>query len=191
MAPRKAVAQELSREAIIDVAHQLFVDQGYQAVSMRMIARELGYSHGAIYYHFKNKADLFYAMIDQDFAMINKELDSLEKLELTQEEKLKELLIGFIRFGLTYPNHYEVMFIMKDKELQHYMTNAPEQSYQQFAQAVATLTNKQIEIKKIWSVFLMLHGFVAHYCRIGHSFQEVEDLAASHVDMILAMISND
>ncbi|WP_208590277.1 TetR/AcrR family transcriptional regulator [Gracilibacillus suaedae] len=191
MAPRKAVDQELSREAIIDVAHQLFVDQGFQAVSMRMIARELGYSHGAIYYHFKNKADLFYAMIEQDFAMINKELKRLDKLELSQEEKLKELLLGYIRFGLTYPNHYEVMFIMNDKELQHYATNAPEQSYQQFAQAVAALTNQQIEIKKIWSVFLMLHGFVAHYCRIGHSFQEVEELAMSHVDMILGMIYMD
>ena len=58
MSPRKAVKQELTREMIMNVARNLFVQQGYQHTSMRKIATELGYSHGSIYYHFKNKAEL-------------------------------------------------------------------------------------------------------------------------------------
>ena len=50
----------------------LFAQSGYQHVSMRKIAQELNYSHGALYYHFKNKAELFYAIISRDFSLLNK-----------------------------------------------------------------------------------------------------------------------
>ncbi len=187
MSARRVVDQELSRQMIMDIAHELFVEQGYQSVSMRKVAKALGYSHGAIYYHFKNKADLFYAMVEQDFAMINTEIDHLMELDMENEKKLEELLLGFIRFGLTYPNHYEIMFLTKDKDLQYYATSAPDQSYQKFSQTIAALTDHRIEIQKIWSAFLMLHGFVAHYCRTGHTFEEMQHLAYKHTQLILSM----
>ncbi|GAE94990.1 transcriptional regulator [Gracilibacillus boraciitolerans JCM 21714] len=190
MAARKAVEKELSREMIIDVAHDLFVEDGYQHTSMRKIAKVLGYSHGAIYYHFKNKAELFYAMVEQDFAMINAEIDQLMKLDIEREQKLEELLLGFIRFGLTYPNHYEIMFLTKDKDLQYYATNAPDQSYHNFATTIATLTDHQLEVKKIWSIFLMLHGFVAHYCRTGYSFDDLQSAVQTHVQLIMNILKD-
>ena len=65
MSPRKSVEQELTRDMrIMDAARDLFVEKGYQHVSMRHIAKELKYSHGAIYYnHFQNKEELFYAIL--------------------------------------------------------------------------------------------------------------------------------
>lgn len=42
MSPRRAVKQELTREMIMNVARNLFVQQGYQHTSMRKIATELG-----------------------------------------------------------------------------------------------------------------------------------------------------
>ena len=58
MTPRKAVDNELTKEMIMDTARELFAEQGFQHVSMRKIAQSLGYSHGALYYHFKNKAEI-------------------------------------------------------------------------------------------------------------------------------------
>lgn len=58
MAPRRIVLEELSREKILFTAAEMFVKEGYKVVSMRKIALALGYSHGAIYYHFKDKAEL-------------------------------------------------------------------------------------------------------------------------------------
>ncbi len=65
---RKAVAQELSRERILTEARELFATFGYRALTMRSIAKAMGYSHGALYYHFNEKAELFYALIKEDFA---------------------------------------------------------------------------------------------------------------------------
>ncbi|OEH93375.1 TetR/AcrR family transcriptional regulator [Bacillus solimangrovi] len=185
MSPRKAVDQELTRDMIMDVARELFVHEGYQHVSMRKIAKQLDYSHGAIYYHFKNKAELFFALVQKDFALLDKELERILKQSISSQQKLKEVLLGFIRFGLNHQSQYEIMFMTKDEEVQNYLNEGPNRSYEKFAQSVYKLCDHNISVKEIWSVFLSIHGFVAHYCRSGQSYDEVQTLAESHVELLL------
>ncbi|WP_453990804.1 TetR/AcrR family transcriptional regulator [Bacillus nitroreducens] len=190
MSPRKQVKEELSREKIMDVAHELFVQKGYQHVSMRQIAKELNYSHGAIYYHFKNKADLFYAMVVEDFKMLNDVLNQIISQKLPPNEKVKKILLGYIEFGLTHKSQYEVMFLLNDEEVKSFIQQEPNESYQMFAVAISKLTNQKASIQDIWSIFLSIHGFVTHYCRSNQTFDDVKSLAESHVEFILTPILN-
>lgn len=48
-----------TRQKILEVAYQLFVEQGYQGTSLSQIIEKTGLSKGAIYYHFSSKEDLF------------------------------------------------------------------------------------------------------------------------------------
>ena len=48
-----------TREKILMTALQLFAKDGYEAVSVRTIAEELGMTKGALYRHYKNKRDIF------------------------------------------------------------------------------------------------------------------------------------
>lgn len=189
MSPRKLVQQELTREMIMDAARELFAQKGYQHVSMRQIAKELNYSHGAIYYHFKNKAELFYALVEEHFNMLNTELKNILQQDLEDSEKLRQIFSGYIKFGLTYQNHYEIMFLIKDEEIQGCLNQGPNQSYELFAQSVFSLCKKKVSIQDIWSVFLSLHGFVTHYCRHVVNYDEVKGLADSHVHFLLKAIS--
>jgi len=50
---------ERTRQAIIDAAYQLFVDQGFHATSMRQIAQGAGIALGGIYNHFESKEQIF------------------------------------------------------------------------------------------------------------------------------------
>ncbi|MFB5253171.1 TetR/AcrR family transcriptional regulator [Bacillus mycoides] len=184
MSPRRAVKQELTREMIMNVARDLFIKLGYQHTSMRKIATELGYSHGAIYYHFKNKAELFYAMVEQDFQLLNQKLDKINDQNLLQEEQLKAVLFGFIEFGLQNQSHYEIMFLIRDDELKECLADGPNVSYEKFATVVSSLCNEKVNVMTIWSVFLSLHGFVAHYCGNDQTFEEVKGLAKVHVEFI-------
>lgn len=185
MSPRRAVDQELSRELIMDAARELFRENGYQNVSMRQIAQKLNYSHGSIYYHFKSKADLFYAMVRQDFALLDDVMERIMSRQIEPMEKLEKLLLGYIEFGLAHQNHYEIMFLIKDEEVKSYLDEAPNATYEKFAKAVHSLCTKQVSIKEIWSVFLALHGFVTHYCRGNQTFEDVRALAESHVSFIM------
>jgi AcrR family transcriptional regulator len=53
---------ELTRAAIIDAAHDLFIKQGYNATSMRVIAQKADIALGGIYNHFTSKEEIFKAV---------------------------------------------------------------------------------------------------------------------------------
>ncbi|PLR81194.1 TetR/AcrR family transcriptional regulator [Bacillus canaveralius] len=185
MSPRKSVQQELTREMIMDAARDLFTAKGYQHVSMRQIATELKYSHGALYYHFKNKAELFYALVEKHFLMLDEKLDEVMNQQLEPKEKLKQIFLGYIEFGLTYQSHYEIMFLIKDDEVRNFINNGPNHSYEKFAQSVHLLSGGEFSLQEIFSIFLSLHGFVTHYCRHIVGYEEVKDMAAAHVNFLL------
>lgn len=52
-----------TRENILDASLRLFSRDGYEAVSVSMIAAELGVTKGALYRHFKNKRDIFDCLV--------------------------------------------------------------------------------------------------------------------------------
>ncbi len=63
--PRKTKEQtELTRRRILDVALDVFAEKGYSRTSLQEIAARAGFTRGAVYWHFKNKADLFMALAE-------------------------------------------------------------------------------------------------------------------------------
>lgn len=54
-----------TREKILMTALSLFARDGYEAVSVRNIAEELGMTKGALYRHYKNKRDIFDSIVDR------------------------------------------------------------------------------------------------------------------------------
>lgn len=62
----KAAAKALAtRAALVDLATELFAERGYVQTSIRDIARAGNLTSGAIYGHFRNKADLLVEAINQ------------------------------------------------------------------------------------------------------------------------------
>jgi AcrR family transcriptional regulator len=57
-----------TRAALIRSACDFFVEDGYGAVSVRDLARRTKLSSGAIYGHFRNKADLLVAAVNEKLA---------------------------------------------------------------------------------------------------------------------------
>jgi AcrR family transcriptional regulator len=51
-----------TRERILDVALDLFIEQGYDKTTLRQIAEPLGFTQAAIYYHFAAKQDILVAL---------------------------------------------------------------------------------------------------------------------------------
>ena len=54
-----------TRAALVRSACDLFIEQGYGAVSVRDLARRTQVTSGAIYGHFRNKADLLVAAVNE------------------------------------------------------------------------------------------------------------------------------
>jgi AcrR family transcriptional regulator len=55
--------RDARREAILDVARDVFLEEGYANASMSTIAARVGGSKGTLYNYFKNKEELFAAYV--------------------------------------------------------------------------------------------------------------------------------
>ena len=63
--PRRTKEQAAeTRESIISAALDVFSRQGYCSTTLNDIAKEIGLTKGAVYWHFKNKSDLLAELIN-------------------------------------------------------------------------------------------------------------------------------
>jgi TetR/AcrR family transcriptional regulator, transcriptional repressor for nem operon len=64
-----------TRDFIIDEAYKLFLNNSYEAVSISMISEAIGFTKGALYHHFRNKEELYRAVIDKHFPITSVTVD--------------------------------------------------------------------------------------------------------------------
>ena len=65
MVRKTKIETEHTRQEIIAAARRVFAARGVSRTTLALIAKEAGVTRGAIYWHFKNKQDLFFAMMEQ------------------------------------------------------------------------------------------------------------------------------
>jgi AcrR family transcriptional regulator len=70
-----------TRERILDIALELFTDQGYDKTSLRDIAERLGTTKAALYYHFARKEDILLELHLRLHALGREVLEQLDTLE--------------------------------------------------------------------------------------------------------------
>lgn len=62
MARRTRAQAEATRDLLLDAAELILFERGYAHTSLEQIARHAGMTRGAIYWHFRDKADVFNAL---------------------------------------------------------------------------------------------------------------------------------
>ncbi|WP_269532303.1 TetR/AcrR family transcriptional regulator [Chitinimonas sp. BJYL2] len=76
LGPREAFAELLNgdgvqpvdtRDRILDAAARVFARKGFLAASLDEVAADTGLTKGAVYWHFKSKNELFFALLDSRF----------------------------------------------------------------------------------------------------------------------------
>ena len=84
---------EQTVERILDAARRLFLEKGYEATTIQDIVDELGgLTKGAVYLHFKSKADILNALWDRLFLERDPFLAVAGRKDLNGLEKLREVI---------------------------------------------------------------------------------------------------
>jgi AcrR family transcriptional regulator len=98
------------RQSILDVARDLFTTEGYRNVSIRKIAERIEYSPAALYSYFGSKDDIYMALAEDGFRL----LDARLKAALHAETPLDQVRAGwwaFYEFSKEQPAYFELMFV--------------------------------------------------------------------------------
>jgi len=77
------------REQILSTAKSLFIQQGYHGLAMRQISDALGVSKAALYYHFKDKEELFLAILSGYLNEIEAAIDEIMAIPVSSTEHIR------------------------------------------------------------------------------------------------------
>ena len=112
MPPKVKTEQEKQhlKTLIIDAARDLFIRKGVEAVSMRQIAKQIGYSATSIYLHFTDKDGLLRAICETDCIALASTFEGVMKIT-NPVERMVALGQAYVDFALSHPNHYRLMFM--------------------------------------------------------------------------------
>jgi len=98
----------LRREAIIDVAEDFFIREGYERAMVDKIALEAGYTKATIYNYFDSKDDLYMAVASRAFEHLHRIMrETLSHPDAAYE--LRSLGDAYLAFVDQYPKHAEMM----------------------------------------------------------------------------------
>ncbi|HEX7091961.1 MAG TPA: TetR/AcrR family transcriptional regulator [Longimicrobiales bacterium] len=101
-----------TRQKILDAAREMFVRHGYEATTMRAIARRIEYTPTAIYHHFRSKDALLYELCDADFRALADGFRAAARVE-DPVERLDRIGAAYVDFALTHPMHYQLLFMTR------------------------------------------------------------------------------
>ncbi len=173
MVPRERRAKEKARlrRRILDAARRLFVEHGYELVTMREIARQIDYTATALYYHFPDKESLLRELCRNDFLALSAAFGRLGRIA-DPVERIRQIGRTYVHFGLKHPQHYRLMFLVPHPEpppeQMHIERGNPEQdAYAFLLQAVTAaaeagrfrpeLKDPQLIAQVMWAA---VHGLV-------------------------------
>jgi AcrR family transcriptional regulator len=105
------------RREILDAATQLFIEEGYQRLTMRRLAERIEYSPTTIYLYFKDKHELLSAVCEETFAQLAGKLERLKRSATTPVGYLREGLRTYVDFGIAHPSQYIVTFMNPNPDL--------------------------------------------------------------------------
>jgi AcrR family transcriptional regulator len=92
------MAKQRTRRLLLDAAKRLFNERGYEAATVRDIAAAAGLSTGAVFASFADKADLFGAVIMDDFEALAEHLAADDHADTTTEASLLGLFSAVYAF---------------------------------------------------------------------------------------------
>ena len=114
---RKSKEEALeTKKAIIQAAIAVFVEEGVSKASLEAIAEKAGVTRGAVYWHFKNKDDIFRALHDEMHnSIMGTVLADLESNHPEPLKQLESLCLGFLHDMATDPIKRDIkrIFYMK------------------------------------------------------------------------------
>ena len=111
--PRAALSAdqvEEFREALAAAATRLFAEKGYDGVTMRALASELGCSPMTPYRYFENKDEIFETVRAGGFDRFADALETARESAPDPLSSLRALCLGYVRFALEEPHAYRIMF---------------------------------------------------------------------------------
>lgn len=81
-----------TRQKLLEVARELFAHKGLEATTMNDIAAASGRGRRTLYTYFRNKEEIYYAVIEEELEHLSEKMDEVASMDVEPEEKIFTLI---------------------------------------------------------------------------------------------------
>jgi AcrR family transcriptional regulator len=99
----------LQADKMLDAAARLFASQRFHEVRMEDIAAEAAVGKGTLYRYFKDKDELFIALMHRSAGHFQDRIDSLVSGQATARGKLQAIVHGIVEFFDEHPHLFDLL----------------------------------------------------------------------------------
>jgi AcrR family transcriptional regulator len=107
---RRIERKEKLRGEILAAASKMFADRGYEAVTLREIAKEIGYTHAVIYQHFPDKWHILAELSRETIGLMVQNFDAIAAKHPAAKERLFATSRGLIQFCIAHSQQFRNVF---------------------------------------------------------------------------------
>lgn len=184
-----------TRKHLLECARKEFLEKGYMKASLRSICKEAGVTTGALYFFFKDKEDLFAALVEEPLHQLYSAMEEHYTTEMKHEEQVAQLEPSdnadleasrqIIRH--MYANREAFLLLLTKSQGSRFencadeIVDISEQQYRRLCDTVTRATGKPRidDYMTHWMAHIMVDTF-------AHLFlhEEEESVALKHIDAL-------
>ncbi len=128
------------KEKILDKALNILVEDGFENLSMHRLGARLKMTAANLYNYYGGKDELLIAIHKKTFGMLYDMIYQAVSEARNPLEKINKLVMCYVRFGLSYPAFYDIMFNRRVMQFSDYVgTDVEAISYDEYQSSLKSL----------------------------------------------------
>lgn len=113
----KQEKNKLVRKAILTAAKEIVAENGFEAISIRKLAKKIGYSPASIYQYFDSKEQIINAVVKQGYQEIIKSIQINKNDFKSIEAEIIYKFKNYINSALQNKNYYKAVVLSQSPEI--------------------------------------------------------------------------
>ncbi len=143
---RKSWERTQRKNRIIDIAQDIFFQNGYEKTTIFQIAEAAGYNKRTLYLYFKDKEEIFLAVVLRGLEILHNWFQHTLNTADDETNKLRKLSEVFFKFSLEHTEYLKLIMIFESNNCVYYEDQPRKEEKDQFQEACQAKTNAIAEI---------------------------------------------
>ncbi len=145
-ADRKQWEKQQRQNRIIDIAENIFFEKGVDGTTIEEIAYAAGYNKRTLYLYFKDKEEIFLAVVLRALQLFNEMLQNAFQNPTEGKTIIFDLARAFYKFSIEHPAYFHLMMVYESRNCVYYPVQDDDKKNGEYREACQKITDKNSEL---------------------------------------------
>lgn len=183
---------EMIRQAILDTALEIGIQEGFEEVSIRKIIKRMKYSTGVVYHHFKDKQEIIDAIELAETAWLHAQIAELLKSQKDVVSEMEAVFHRIMKLAFDEPEKYNLIVLHKysrrKPDRPEWMSHLSDRLKQGMESGIIREIDSEKAAFSIWCSFLGFNLMISRHTDL--TMEQAEELFQVQFDIILKGVLN-